>query len=813
MKLRVWPPPPPSSSNTRPGKIITRHPIYEIVNTFLCHQRPTPATRSASLPAVSGLPRSSTHLMEEWIVEKGAPEIPDEEVEEDDDDEMKMAPSFSFTEAAQSTDWLRAEDYVRATSKRKQPSLDDVVSRKIEEVRAERKAQEPTAPVLEKVFKAGKRPSKPAIPTPEAPAAPISAAPKPAPAPAVAFTSLGLSKPVLRSLLGDMHFELATPIQVGWPLIILTCAGPAQSHILPLPDLTLSYTAQCIPHGLEGRDILGSAVTGSGKTAAFGVPIIERILKANRKHPQIRALVLSPTRELALQTQSMLKAMAAHTDLTAEIAVGGLPLREQEQALRLRPDIVVATPGRLIDLLHNTPAVTLANLEILVLDEADRLLEMGFRAEVEEILRMCPPKRQTMLFSATMTDEIAELAVLSLDKPVRVAVDKEFEAPRHSCSERDAVLLSLCERSFPEGGVVIFAHTRNRAHRLYVLLKLAGLSVKELHGGLTQPERLFALEAFRQGVVAPHSRIACRFLVSTDLAARGLDIDGVRAVISYDPPRTLREHIHRAGRTARAGREGRCLTFFDKVSGLLREIVAHCPDRLLRRKISPAVMEHFQERVASLDQDVQRILADETVEREIRNAEVEVERASNKLEHADEIAGRPARTWFQSAADKKQAKTGAVSQMRAESNADHRRGMEAGKKHGRGAPADDDDAPAAGGMKRSRKAEEALTKTDRKHAHKIARASPKATKTQSGPAASVRAAVHAAKKSLRLPRAGMEGPMTASKPAAGARKHKKPSKPRAAGPKKADKGGHFGVEKRPKKAGSGPKKRYLRRRK
>lgn len=256
--------------------------------------------------------------------------------------------------------------------------------------------------------------------------------------------------------------------------------------------------------------------------------------------------------------------------------IGGLSLKSQEAALRNKPDVVIATPGRLIDHIRNSPTFTLDALDILVLDEADRMLSDGFADELTEIVKSCPKSRQTMLFSATMTDSVDELVRLSLDKPVRLFVDpkrttarglvQEFVRVRAGKeAERPALLVALCRRTF-KSNVIVFLRSKKLAHQMRIVFGLLGMKCEELHGDLTQEQvrpsyllvvpilsyhtqRLRSLQLFRDGSVD--------FLMATDLASRGLDIKGVETVINYDMPSQLSQYLHRVGRTARAGKQGR----------------------------------------------------------------------------------------------------------------------------------------------------------------------------------------------------------------------------------------------------------------
>jgi ATP-dependent RNA helicase DDX27 len=317
---------------------------------------------------------------------------------------------------------------------------------------------------------------------------------------------------------------------------------------------------------MAGHDVCGSAATGSGKTAAFLLPVLERLLYRPAKHAATRVLVVTPTRELAVQCHVVCKKLGQFTDITAGLIVGGLSLKVQAAELRARPDIVICTPGRMIDHVRNTASVHLDDIDVLVLDEADRLLEMGFMDEVEELVRMCPAGRQTLLFSATMTSEVDKLAKVSLNKPVRVSTDPLFDLADRLSQEfvrikpsrihdREPIVCSLLSRSFPSG-VIVFTRTKRVAHRLMILLSLLGMKCGELHGDLTQRQRLEALENFREATID--------ILIVMDLAARGLDIQGVKTVINFEMPRDLTTYVHRVGRMARAGRGGCAVTLIEE---------------------------------------------------------------------------------------------------------------------------------------------------------------------------------------------------------------------------------------------------------
>ncbi|GAX73223.1 hypothetical protein CEUSTIGMA_g676.t1 [Chlamydomonas eustigma] len=448
---------------------------------------------------------------------------------------------------------------------------------------------------------------------------------------AKSFLDLNLSRPLIKAC-NALGYAVPTPIQ-----------------------------AACIPLALSGRDICGSAMTGSGKTAAFALPILERLLHRPRQVAATYVLILTPTRELAVQIHSMIQKLAQYTDVQAALIVGGLSVQVQASVLRKSPEIVVATPGRLIDHLRNTQSVGLEDLAVMVLDEADRLLEMGFKEEITEIVKMAPKKRQTMLFSATLSDQVRRLAALSLRQPVRLAADATAAVPRQLTQQivrlkaaqaalKEAYLLAMCSRSFSSGHVIVFFRTKQRAHRAKILFGLLGLpTAAELHGDMTQAARLESLERFRQNQVA--------FLLATDVAARGLDISGVKVIVNYDAPKTLETYLHRIGRTARAGAEGQAITFIEDVERkLLKEVVKKTGVQMQQREVPSQTVQAWQAKVEGSHGDVWRVLKMEREEKELRQAEMEASKMQNMLEHEVEIKGRPARTWFQTERQKKEIK-------------------------------------------------------------------------------------------------------------------------------------------------------------
>ncbi|MFM1847173.1 MAG: hypothetical protein RL417_647 [Pseudomonadota bacterium] len=311
--------------------------------------------------------------------------------------------------------------------------------------------------------------------------------------------------------------------------------------------------AQSIPAALEGRDLVASAETGSGKTAAFGIPLITRLLAA----PESSALILAPTRELAVQIVKVIKDLTQELRrFRAALLIGGVPMGGQLQALRANPRIIVATPGRLVDHLERR-SVNLSNCETLVLDEADRMLDMGFAPQLEKIRQVLPTERQTLLFSATMPPDIQALAAKWLRDPVRVAIGQVSKPvdrieqkviETDSSAKNDVLLKELEQRS---GSILIFTRTKRRTDRLTQVLYGAGHKVVQIHGNRSQNQRQRALDGFREGRYT--------ILVATDIAARGLDIPEIAHVINYDMPMVPEDYVHRIGRTARAGRTGEAL--------------------------------------------------------------------------------------------------------------------------------------------------------------------------------------------------------------------------------------------------------------
>ena len=344
---------------------------------------------------------------------------------------------------------------------------------------------------------------------------------------------------------------------------------------------------QAIPIVLSGRDVIGCAETGTGKTAAFLLPIIQRLGKNTR--PGLRVLVLAPTRELALQIQENYVALNQVKTNRSVIAIGGANIRTQLADLRRGAAVLIATPGRLLDLIERG-AVRLSTIEVLVLDEADRMLDMGFLPAIRRVLSLLPSKRQTLLFSATMSSSIEQLARSTTNDPKLIEVSTRGRAatlvdqiaylvPMES---KTALLLDLLEKEFARfERVLIFTRTRRGAERLSHVLRARDHSVKRIHADRTQSQREEALRAFSDG--------RARVLVATDIAARGLDIDAVSHVINYDVPAAPEDYVHRVGRTGRAGNQGQAISIVAPVD----ESSMRAIERLTGQSVRRIVHERF----------------------------------------------------------------------------------------------------------------------------------------------------------------------------------------------------------------------------
>lgn len=341
--------------------------------------------------------------------------------------------------------------------------------------------------------------------------------------------------------------------------------------------------AETIPVALTGQDILGSAETGTGKTAAYLIPAIQKLLAQNTNVHALRVLILVPTRELALQVNEQAVALCKHTDLRVAPIYGGVGMTNQEQQLKRRTDIIIATPGRLQDHM-NRGYVSFENLQILVLDEADRMLDVGFLPAIRRIVRELPRERQTMLFSATLVPSILSLASEVTFKPARIAVEKTvtpqaieqtlFVVPEHQKTEALQKLLADQELE----SVLVFTRTKHRADKIVKQLKRANIRADVIHGNRSQGQRVAALEAFRKG--------KARVLVATDIAARGIDVEGISHVVNYDVPMQAEDYVHRIGRTGRAQAAGSAYTLVTPLDEpMVKRIERAVNQKLPRRRL------------------------------------------------------------------------------------------------------------------------------------------------------------------------------------------------------------------------------------
>ena len=335
---------------------------------------------------------------------------------------------------------------------------------------------------------------------------------------------------------------------------------------------------EAIPPALEGRDVMASAMTGSGKTAAFALPILHRL--ADRKRGTTRALILTPTRELAAQIDEHIRDLAGQTRVSSATVFGGLAMRPQEQAFRRGVDVIVATPGRLLDHMRS-PYAALRGVEILVLDEADRMLDMGFLPDVKRILRQIPTERQTLFFSATMPPPIVALSRDMLRNPVTIAIQRKAapatgvtQAAWPVPSQLKPALLAELVKSGKIRSVIAFTRTKHRANRLADYLGRNGVRAERIHGNRSQNQRTQALGGFKAGKFP--------VLVATDIAARGIDVEALSHVVNFDVPKCAEDYVHRVGRTARAAATGDAFLFFSPeeeadVRGIERAIGRQLP--------------------------------------------------------------------------------------------------------------------------------------------------------------------------------------------------------------------------------------------
>ena len=397
-----------------------------------------------------------------------------------------------------------------------------------------------------------------AIATAAAPVAP----PAPIAAPTVSFADFGLAPEILRAL-SEQGYTHPTPIQ-----------------------------EQAIPVVLQGRDVMGAAQTGTGKTAGFSLPIIQLLLAhasssmSPARHP-VRALILTPTRELAVQVAENVKAYAKHTPLRSTVVFGGMDMKPQTAILRGGVEIVIATPGRLLDHIEQKN-ISLGQVQMLVMDEADRMLDMGFLPDLQRIINLLPKQRQNLMFSATFSQEIKKLAGTFLNDPLTIEVarsnqtaDKVTQVVYKVPDDQKHALVAHLLRQRDLKQVIVFSNTKIGASRLARVLEQEGMSATAIHGDKSQQERMAALESFKKGEID--------ILVATDVAARGLDISDLPCVINFDLPYNAEDYVHRIGRTGRAGASGDAISIYsDKDERLLTDI-----EKLIKQSIKRGELTGF----------------------------------------------------------------------------------------------------------------------------------------------------------------------------------------------------------------------------
>ena len=330
---------------------------------------------------------------------------------------------------------------------------------------------------------------------------------------------------------------------------------------------------KAIPDALQGKDVIGIAQTGTGKTLAFGIPMLQQLAKS-----EMKGLILLPTRELALQVDETLAKLGGPMNIRTAVLIGGANMRQQVGALRRNPNIVIATPGRLIDHLQQG-TIRLDKVAILVLDEADRMLDMGFQPQIRKILEVVPKERQTMLFSATLSRDIAQIALKHMKSPISIEVAPQGTTAEKVSQEffivhRDqkvALLESVLQKY--TGSTLVFARTKHGAKKVMMAVQTMGHKAAEIHGNRSLSQRREALDGFKSGKY--------RVLVATDIASRGIDVKGIELVVNFDLPMDSSDYVHRIGRTARAGAEGHAISFaMPSERGGMRDI-----ERLIRKAV------------------------------------------------------------------------------------------------------------------------------------------------------------------------------------------------------------------------------------
>ncbi len=367
----------------------------------------------------------------------------------------------------------------------------------------------------------------------------------------MSFSSMGLSESIVQSI----RYSKPTPIQ-----------------------------QQAIPEVIKGRDVMGAAQTGTGKTASFVLPVLERLLHGPRARANsVHALILAPTRELAAQIGESVRAYSSHTDLRSTVVYGGVKINPQMMRLRKGADILVATPGRLLDL-YEQNAMRFKFLQVMVLDEADRMLDMGFIRDIRKILAILPPKRQNLLFSATFSNEIRQLAQGLLREPVEISLNpknttvksvKHWVHPVDQKKKSELLFSLMTDRAWKK--LLVFTRTKHRANQLVNFLSVKGVLAEAIHGNKSQNARLKALANFKSGDTT--------VLVATDVAARGIDIELLPQVVNFDLPNVAEDYVHRIGRTGRAGAKGEAISLVSADEVHLLSAIEHLIKQVLSREL------------------------------------------------------------------------------------------------------------------------------------------------------------------------------------------------------------------------------------
>lgn len=367
----------------------------------------------------------------------------------------------------------------------------------------------------------------------------------------------------------------------------------ALGYVTPTP-----IQSQSIPPILLGKDVMGLAQTGTGKTAAFALPMIQELMQGPRS--VVRALIIAPTRELAQQIHEAITELAKNTKLRSVTLFGGVNINPQINTLKHGVEIVVACPGRLLDHIQQR-TIDVSKVEILVLDEADHMFDMGFLPDIRRILRFLPKKRQTLLFSATMPDEIHDLAQAVLHDPVKIKIGHSapatsvnqamFSVPQHLKTE---LLIHILKKT-PKESVLVFTRTKHSAKKVALKLENAGFTATSLQGNLSQNKRQSAMQGFRDGTL--------QILVATDIASRGIDVASISHVINYDIPSTVETYIHRIGRTGRAAKEGEAFTLITRED----ESQVKAIERVLGRKVEQRKFDDFDYNAAAPARTLQNV--------------------------------------------------------------------------------------------------------------------------------------------------------------------------------------------------------------